>query len=138
MNFVKLERGFSLLIVLIFLVMLGLIGFAVTHSAIVQDKISNNFHEKNLSFLAAEAALREAEVFLVTTDDLSVIVSSVSQVVTSPFPGVAKKAQFMISCVSAGCSAEADGKIYYRISAKGWGRKNNSLTDIESVVSIDE
>ncbi|WP_144372098.1 pilus assembly PilX family protein [Vogesella urethralis] len=133
------QRGFSLLVVMVFLLVLGLLGFAVTKSAIVQEKIAGNLREKNVAFFAAEAALREGEIYLGTADDLSNITASVplpSRATVSPLGGASSS--YTISCVN-NCTASG-GKVYYRIQASATGLRNdpNSVTALESVVSVEE
>ena len=132
------QRGFSLLVVLVFLVVLGLLGFSVTQSAIIQEQIAGNVHEKNLSFLAAEAAMREAEIYLVTIDDLNLVASSVSRTVTTSLPGLDQAPRYTIACVTAGCPLASDGRTYYRVTAQGWGGRRTSVTSLESVVWVEE
>lgn len=132
------QGGFSLLVVLVFLVVLGLLGFSVTQSAIIQERITGNVHEKNLSFLAAEAAMREAEVYLTTIDDLDVLASSVTRTAVTSLPGLDRQPSYTISCVTAGCSTAGDGRVYYRVTAQGWGARRTSVTSLESIVWVDE
>ena len=130
------QRGFSLLVVMVFLPVLGLLGFAVTKSAIVQEKIAGNLREKNVAFFAAEAALREGEVYLGTADDLSTITASnsVQRSTVSPLGGASSS--YTISCVN-NCTASG-GKVYYRIQARATGVRSDSVTALESVVSVEE
>jgi type IV pilus assembly protein PilX len=130
------QEGFSLLVVMVFLLVLGLLGFAVTKSALVQEKISGNLREKNLSFLAAEAALREGEVYLSTVDDLGNITSAttIQRAVVTSLAGAS--ASYTIRCVN-NCTASG-GKVYYSIQASGTGVRNDSVTGLESVVSVEE
>lgn len=132
------QGGFSLLVVLVFLVVLGLLGFSVTQSAIIQERITGNVHEKNLSFLAAEAAMREAEVYLTTIDDLDALASSVTRTAVTSLPGLDQQPRYTIACVNAGCPLAADGRVYYRVTAQGWGGRRTSVTNLESIVWIDE
>ncbi len=137
MSRVAMQQGFSLLVVMVFLLVLGLLGFAVTKSAIVQEKISGNLREKNVSFLAAEAALREGEIYLTTVDDLASITASNSlpaRGVVSSLAGAS--ASYTIGCVN-NCTASA-GRVYYRIVASGTGVRNDSVTALEAVVSVEE
>lgn len=134
----RFQGGFSLLVVLVFLVVLGLLGFSVTQSAIIQERITGNTHEKNLSFLAAEAAMREAEVYLTTIDDLNLVASAVTRTATTSLPGLDQQPRYTIECVTAGCPLARDGRTYYRVRAQGWGGRRTSVTSLESVVWVDE
>lgn len=125
------QRGFSLLVVMVFLLVLGLLGFAVTKSAIVQEKIAGNVREKNVAFFAAEAALRSGEVYLATADSasLTVIQNAGSAGVIMNLGGTSAT----ISMLS-----NSSGITYYRIIASGIGVRNDSVTVLESVISVEE
>lgn len=125
------QEGFSLLVVMVFLLVLGLLGFAVTKSAIVQEKISGNLREKNVSFLAAESALRSGEAYLATADDasLTLIKNAASAGVSMNFGGTPAT----ISLLSSSGTVT-----YYRIVASGTGVRNDSVTALEAVVSVEE
>ncbi|MFN4237086.1 MAG: PilX N-terminal domain-containing pilus assembly protein [Vogesella sp.] len=130
------QRGFSLLVVMVFLLVLGLLGFAVTKSAIVQERIAGNVREKNVSFFAAEAALREAEVYLGTVDDLSALTGSATVVRNTVSPLGGASSSYTISCIN-NCVASG-GKVFYRIVASATGVRNDSVTALESVISVEE
>lgn len=125
------QRGFSLLVVMVFLLVLGLLGFAVTKSAIVQEKIAGNVREKNIAFLAAEAALRSGEMFLTTADDASLtqIRNAGSAGITMNFGGTSTT----IALVSS-----SGAVTYYSIVASATGVRSDSVTALESVVSVEE
>lgn len=125
------QRGFSLLVVMVFLLVLGLLGFAVTKSAIVQEKIAGNVREKNIAFLAAEAALRSGEMYLTTADDASLtqIRNAGSAGITMNFGGTSTT----ITLVSS-----SGAVTYYSIVASGTGVRSDSVTALESVVSVEE
>lgn len=125
------QRGFSLLVVMVFLLVLGLLGFAVTKSAIVQEKIAGNVREKNIAFLAAEAALRSGEMYLTTADDASLtqIRNAGSAGITMNFGGTSTT----IALVSS-----SGAVTYYSIVASGTGVRSDSVTALESVVSVEE
>lgn len=125
------QRGFSLLVVMVFLLVLGLLGFAVTKSAIVQERIAGNVREKNVAFFAAEAALRSGEVYLATVDSasLTAIQNAGSAGVTMNLGGTSATIQMLSSSGSI---------TYYRIVANGTGGRSDSVTALESVVSVEE
>lgn len=125
------QDGFSLLVVMVFLLVLGLLGFAVTKSAIVQEKISGNLREKSIAFLAAESALRSGEAYLATADD-----ASLTQIKNASSTGISMNlggTSTTISLLSA-----SGGITYYRIVASGTGVRNDSVTALEAVVSVEE
>lgn len=58
----QLQRGVSLVIVLILLLVMTLLGLAVLRGTLLEERMTANLFDRSLSFQAAEAALREAEV----------------------------------------------------------------------------
>ena len=56
------ERGVSLVVGLIFLVVLTILGLMALRGAILEERMSGNARERSLAFQAAEAALRDAEL----------------------------------------------------------------------------
>lgn len=56
------QRGISLVIVMIFLVILSLLGINAMQSSTLSSRIARNEADRNLAFQAAEAALRDAEL----------------------------------------------------------------------------
>ncbi|MBY0345378.1 MAG: hypothetical protein K2P98_00750 [Neisseriaceae bacterium] len=61
----KNQKGISLAIVLIFLAVLSLLGFAASRSAIVQEKLTGNDQDKQNSRMNAGETLRTIENMLV-------------------------------------------------------------------------
>jgi type IV pilus assembly protein PilX len=55
------QRGVTLIIVLLLLLIMTLLGLASFKSTIMQEKMSSNLLDRSIGFQAAEAALREAE-----------------------------------------------------------------------------
>lgn len=58
------QRGIVLMTGLIFLVMMTLLGVTAMQTTILEEKMAGNLRNENLAFQAAEAALREGELFL--------------------------------------------------------------------------
>ncbi|WP_431095716.1 pilus assembly PilX family protein [Polaromonas aquatica] len=56
------QRGISLVIVMIFLVILSALGITAMQSSTFSSRIARNESDRNLAFQAAEAALRDAEL----------------------------------------------------------------------------
>jgi type IV pilus assembly protein PilX len=61
------QRGSALIISLVFLLVLTLIGTSALRNSIMQEQMSGNSRDWNVAFQAAEAALREAETYLLET-----------------------------------------------------------------------
>lgn len=64
----KKQSGAILVVSLIMLLLLTLIGVAGTQVTGLEEKMANNSRDQNLSFQAAEAALRAAEVKVLSKD----------------------------------------------------------------------
>lgn len=60
------QRGVVLVISLLFLVVMTMIGVTAMSTASLQEKMAGNMRDKTLSFEAAEAALRDAEINVLT------------------------------------------------------------------------
>ncbi len=58
------QRGISLVIVLIFLVILSILGVSAMQTSTLSSKVARNQLDRTLAFQAAEAALRDAELDL--------------------------------------------------------------------------
>lgn len=63
-NTVNKQDGAALIFSLIILLVLTLLGITSMNNATLEEKMAYNMRDLNLSFEAAEAALREAEVWL--------------------------------------------------------------------------
>jgi len=60
----KNEEGIALVTVLVFLVIMTIIGMAAMQSSSLQEKMSANVRDQNVSFQTAEAAAREGEAWV--------------------------------------------------------------------------
>lgn len=58
------ERGFVLALALTFLLLLTILGITAMSTSSLQEKMAQNIKDKNLSFHAAESALRHVETWL--------------------------------------------------------------------------
>lgn len=67
MKHLEKQRGATLIVSLIFLVVLSIIGLAGMDVTSLEEKMAGNMRDRNVSFQAAEAALREGERFLQST-----------------------------------------------------------------------
>ncbi len=86
------QRGVSLTIVLILLLIMTLLGLASMRGALLQERMTANQFDRSLGFQAAETALREAEARLDPTPP------------AFPAPTVA-------TCTAGLCAAPLDGSI---------------------------
>lgn len=55
------QRGFSLLVVLILLIVMSILGVAIIRSSAMQERMSANMRDRSLAMQAAESALRFAQ-----------------------------------------------------------------------------
>jgi type IV pilus assembly protein PilX len=56
------QRGISLLVVLVLLLIMTLLGLAILRGTMLEERMAGNMYERSLAFQAAESALREAEL----------------------------------------------------------------------------
>jgi type IV pilus assembly protein PilX len=66
-RFTRAETGSALIVAMIFLLLMTLIGTAAMRGSTMQERMASNWRDWNLAFQSAEAALREAERFLLDT-----------------------------------------------------------------------
>lgn len=62
----RTERGVSLLIVLVLLLVMTLLGLAILRGTMMEERMTANMYERSLAFQAAESALRAGEVIAAT------------------------------------------------------------------------
>lgn len=55
------QRGASLIVVLILLLVMTLLGLSILRGTLLEERMSSNLYDRSLSFQSAEGALREAE-----------------------------------------------------------------------------
>lgn len=65
-HFAHSQRGISLLVVLVLLLIMTLLGLAILRSTMLEERMAGNLFDRSLSFQAAESALREAELIAAT------------------------------------------------------------------------
>jgi type IV pilus assembly protein PilX len=65
-NAARRERGATLIIALVFLVIMAMLGVTVANVTSLQEKMAGNTRDRDLALQAAEAALRDAQIRLAT------------------------------------------------------------------------
>lgn len=60
----KYQSGASLIVALIFMAIISLIGVSMALNTNAEEKQTRNFRDRDLANMGAEAALRDAEIFL--------------------------------------------------------------------------
>jgi type IV pilus assembly protein PilX len=61
------QRGVSLMVTLMFMVILAMLGIAIGNVSVLEEKMAGNTRNRDLAFQAAEAAIRDAEMRLNNT-----------------------------------------------------------------------
>jgi Tfp pilus assembly protein PilX len=56
------QRGATLFVALVFLVLLTIVGISMFQTSSIEERMTRNFNEYNVAFQAAEAGLRDAEL----------------------------------------------------------------------------
>lgn len=95
------QRGISLVIVMIFLVILSLLGISAMQSSTLSSRIARNEADRNLAFQAAEAALRDGELDVRNQRfDRSKCVAGALGCRVNPMQG---KTRFDVACTEGRC-----------------------------------
>lgn len=63
-NYPDQQQGAALAVSLIILTLMTVIGITAVKSSVIENRIATNMYDKQMSFEAAEAALRDAEAWL--------------------------------------------------------------------------
>lgn len=81
------QKGVALVIALVLLVLMTLVGLAAMRGVTLEERMTSNTYDRSLSFQAAEAALREAEVIVNTNRPTpAALAACVAGVCGSPNP----------------------------------------------------
>jgi type IV pilus assembly protein PilX len=98
------QRGATLLVALIFLVIMAMLGVSVAQVTTLQEKMAGNTRDRDLALQAAEAALRDAELRLA---DAGFRAGAVTWDPTNPNNDV-----FWSECFSSTPTAPCAGNMY--------------------------
>jgi type IV pilus assembly protein PilX len=130
----KKQKGISLVIVLIFLAVLSLLGFAASRSAIVQEKLTGDDQDKQNSRMNAGETLRTVENMLVnevielpTAGNPPVMGVLTSNPFGNSRPGTY---EIRLATTNTGCSAGTK----YIILATGYGVRKTTKTTFQEYV----
>lgn len=74
--FTRSQRGATLFIVLILLLVMTLLGLAAMRGTLLEERMTANMLDRSLAFQAAEAALREGEVVAANSGTRAAVPSS--------------------------------------------------------------
>ena len=58
------QRGFALVAALIFMVVLSIVAVGLSGTTTSEERMARNFRDQDTAFAAAEAALRDGELFV--------------------------------------------------------------------------
>ncbi len=148
------QQGVALVVGLILLLVLTLIGLTSMRSAVMEERMAGHFRDRDLALQAAEAALRDAEAFIVgnaitegsggvyngsngllgRTDEepdyLSMIWDDSNSRFRS-FPRVSQNPRYVIKMLDKTTSGGQTITIF-RITARGVGRNPNTRVFVQS------
>lgn len=82
------QRGVALVVVLILLLVMTLLGLASMRGTLLEERMSGNMFDRGLAFQAAEAALREAEVLIVSAPPVIPAVGCTNGFCALPVPAL--------------------------------------------------
>lgn len=101
------ERGVSLVIVMIFLVILSGLGITAMQSSTLSARISRNQADRNIAHQAAEAALIDAEndIFYLRANRITPCSAAIAG--CRPEPGIYKLEGFDVTCPNGLCAGLA-------------------------------
>jgi len=152
LNYPDNQRGWVLVVGLVILVMLTILSMALMKTTRLEEKMAGATRDMNLSFQAAESALRAAEIFIESKTDESdfnslVVTNGIysrtkdepdnlfnpevwidphSKAIDSALQGVASPPRYMIKKL-IGCNPTV-----FRVTARGTGGPNNRATLLRS------
>ena len=118
------QRGISLVIVMIFLVILSVLGISAMQSSTLSSRIARNEADRNLAFQAAEAALRDGELDVRNQRfDRSKCNPSITGCRAKPIEG---RTRFDSSCTDGRCAFTDTGTPVWETASK-WSSSGASV-----------
>lgn len=149
------QRGITLVVSLIFLMVLALLGIWAVSNNSMQERMAGNARNRDLALAAAEAALKHAESTLTTwragpfngsvngllaydpktSNDLAYWRNpsnwnNYRQVPTGTLNQVAEQPRYVVQQMPGAGSVE-----YYRVTARGVGGDANAIVVLQSIVT---
>ena len=135
------QRGATLLVAMIMLVLISIIGFSAMQTTTMQERMTGNLKDKEISFQAAEAALRAKEKWLNKRVAMPEVedafseygdtgVTELKAVSADPKTRMPEKT-FLPDNLDIG-HARKTGVDIYRIEALGQGQSDHARTRLES------
>lgn len=131
----KNQKGMTLIIVLIFMLVLALLAFSASRSSTIQTKISGNDKDKAVSRLAAEDMLRQVENMMVQDDFTPPVAPNKLEGNASNTLGDSKKVSaYKIYELDNNLGCPNDTK--YSIYVVGYGARTETKTELEQFVCL--
>lgn len=156
------QKGSALLISLVMLLLISIIAVGAMQSSIMQERMSSNMHDRELAFQAAEAALRDAENYILAThpdvlvtENFVYVVNAAGnpswsanplgttgtwRVIPTTIQGVAQQPQYYIELIdrrppgaSTELGVEDPGISLFRVTARGFGGTAQTVAVLTSV-----
>ena len=137
------QRGATLVVTMIMLVLITILGFGAMQTSTMQERMSGNLRDKNISFQAAEAGLRDREGWLLSLRKLPNSIDSspveygtestvnLSGVLSDPMALVEEK-YFIPDSLDIGFEPKK-GRDLYRVESRGGGQTEYSETALETI-----
>ncbi len=158
----KQQQGMTLIICMIVLVMLTLMGLGSIRDTAMEERMAGNMKNRNLAFLAAESALREAERFIESTPPsesdcdgtaglypqqpdvlgfmaTSWAVGAAVRPYTAALPDVVATPVYIIECMASEAkdpSKKAGGSVetpFYRVTARAVGSTATAVVILQTI-----
>ena len=139
------QRGATLIIALIMLLLLTIIGLSSMRGPSLQESMAGNMRDSHLALQAAEAALRQGENVVnkkFMTNTLDALSSTPLAGTYNKFPGVATAPAYSITLLAklrtdteAGMPIDDQGALV-RVEADGYGMALNSDNSAASKIKL--
>ena len=146
LNYPHKQQGAILIVALIMLLLLTIIGLSSMRGTSIQESMSGNLRDSNLSLQAAEAALRLGEQIVSTklADNSLGTLEAGPQTGTYPsFPGVSADPGYTITLLAlqrtstaAGEPATGNEGAIVRVQAVGYGASTNTDSTASSTTTL--
>ncbi|MBA4501295.1 pilus assembly PilX family protein [Marinobacterium marinum] len=135
------ERGATLVVAMIMLVLISIIGFSAMQTTTMQERMTGSLKDKEISFQAAEAALRAQEKWIddqVKMPSLDDVFAEYGKSGVTELQGVsadpqakAEERSFVPDSLDVGHEIKT-GVDVYRVEAQGVGQTDRAQTRLES------
>lgn len=137
------QQGVTLVVTMIMLVLITILGFSAMQTTTMQERMSGNLRDKNISFQAAEAGLRDREGWLLSLTKLPDSIDSnpveygtadvvnLGGVLKDPSALIEEK-YFIPDSLDIGFEPKK-GRDLYRVESRGGGQSEYAETALETI-----